>query len=111
MEIYLKKLLATVLLLCTTACTASKHSRVIINKDHVRTNIELNIRLFDSKSEMNKVIRREHRDLERNVEGLATWYTAGTNTCTVYVYEPNSNFDINTWGHELMHCVYGSWHY
>ena len=33
--------------------------------------------------------------------------------CDIHVVKPSHQKDferINTWGHELMHCVYGGWH-
>jgi len=106
------KNLVFVLLLCTTACSMpSKNS--FIHKDHTRTIMDLKVNLFSNKKEMIKALSKNHKNLAKLAkllpEGVAVWYTV-PNGCEIYVYEPKTDEDVNTWGHELMHCVYGNWH-
>lgn len=47
-------------------------------------------------------------------EGFAVWSKAGEPpACTVHVVKPKHLDDANrfeTWGHEVLHCVYGRYH-
>ena len=102
-----RKLAAVPLLLGMVACSGTP--REYLQKDHTRTHIDLRINLYSNKTEMTRALNKKFPRLYTNPEGVAAWDTV-TNKCEIYVVEPKKPFDISTWGHELLHCVYGSWH-
>ena len=72
---------------------------------------------FESEPEMHKYFQK-HKLQKKKVLGMAVW-DVDTNDpdivygCTIYVVDPKGLTDSNrfeTWGHELVHCVYGSFH-
>lgn len=68
------------------------------------------------------VVHDDVEDLgaEDGVVGYAAWNVYPKSEpddpnyfCKIYVVRPKSTKDkaqMKTWGHELMHCVYGTWH-
>ena len=83
----------------------------LIKEDFIKTNISLNVNIYENRKAMRLDINKRFPTVERNIEGLAIWFLNDKdNTCNIFVTSPKNDFDINTWGHELAHCVYGSWH-
>lgn len=88
-----------------------------IKKTHDVTDqyIDIRVMTFETESQLNKFLKRKGGE---EVEGLAQWvHPKGDLTkvkrCDIYVVEPNNSRDygqMETWGHELMHCIYGSYH-
>ena len=90
-----------------------------INKTHDVTDQYVDIRVvtFESRSQLNEFLElKSYSDQE--VEGLARWvHPKGdmsiVKRCDIYVVEPSGVRDtgtLTTWGHELAHCMYGSYH-
>lgn len=77
--------------------------------------IILVVTVYNSLSELNDV-RKEISKVEDDVIGLSQWNAEGTGTkdfCKIYVITLKSAIDrkqMETWGHELAHCLYGSYH-
>lgn len=81
----------------------------VIKKDFFRTDIRIKVNVYSDLESLHEGIKRyPHVDVNSVRLGLAVW--DDTNLCEVHVVEPKSSDDIDTWGHELMHCVYGKWH-
>lgn len=88
-----------------------------LNKTHDVTDqyIDIRVQTFPSQRQLNKFLNRKDGE---EVEGLAQWaHPKGdltkVNRCDIYVVEPRDSRDygqMETWGHELMHCIYGSYH-
>ena len=88
-----------------------------MNKTHDITGeyVDIRVMTFSTQRQLNKYLKRKDGE---EVEGLAQWaHPKGDLTkvkrCDIYVVEPNSSRDygqMETWGHELMHCIYGSYH-
>lgn len=104
----MKKIAITLLVLGMLSCASSRST--LINEEHTRLEMELKIHLFKTKKALNKTLRKEFPKELRTVEGFAVWYNTVEDYCEIFVTVPKSEFDINTWGHELAHCVFGSWH-
>lgn len=83
----------------------------IIEPQFDRTDTPLNITIYtyENRGKLMQALNTKER-----VRGQAFWYEKpeNPNECTIHVLEPNRvDGDITTsWGHELMHCVYGSYH-
>lgn len=108
------KIIATVLL---TMFLISCDQPTSLNKTHDITGeyVDIRVQTFSSQRQLNKYLKRKEGD---EVEGLAQWaHPKGDLTkvkrCDIYVVEPRDSRDygqMETWGHELMHCIYGSYH-
>ena len=96
------------LLFLMSGCTTNTE---MIHEDFVKTEVLVNVSIYKNRKELIKDIQRRFPDVQPRIEGLAVWFLNGkTNECNIYVPKPKSMNDLNTWGHELAHCVYGSWH-
>lgn len=86
--------------------------RVYIKKQHVKDDLSIKVNIFKSKRELRKAYKEKYPegDDASEVLGFSTWYSPHDGTCNIYVPEPKDDDDLETWGHELAHCVYGSWH-
>lgn len=78
--------------------------------DFVRTDINLRVHKFDDVDELYIAISPYlgFDDYHRR-HGFSMW-SIDSNHCDIFVTKPVSDIDLNTWGHELAHCVYGNWH-
>lgn len=76
------------------------------------------VEVFDSRLELNKTLEKLYPEYKgKELEGLALWSITkdmeNMDLCTVYVVRPKhaeDNPEFTTWGHELVHCIYGSFH-
>lgn len=108
-------LLFTALLL-TLVVTSCSDSSKQFNKQYERTSFrELTIVLYDSKQQLNEAYVTMH-DLPKNtasIEGFAQWSPTNEHKCVLHLVQSETlsdNNNVTTWGHELKHCVYGSFH-
>lgn len=71
---------------------------------------------YSSKKALNKAVAGLEHAPDYEVEGLAQWRIdaiGNVKRCDIYVEEPSERLDhgaMETWGHELMHCIYGEYH-
>jgi hypothetical protein len=93
MKIYLIALIIFATLLLLDGC--DKYPKP--NKELDRKEIVLKVHSFSSKSELQRVIGKR--------SGMAKW-SPDDNICDIYIVD----WDFNTAGHELHHCMYGSFH-
>ncbi len=61
-----------------------------------------------------KIAYREHsgKPAHTDLQGWSTWTPSEPSECTIHTTKPKSIDDnvTMTWGHELVHCVYGNFH-
>ncbi len=76
----------------------------------------LRVTTFENKRSLNKYLE-DNEMTDQEVDGLAQWRISKDGSvfkrCDIYVVKPNNPRDydtMETWGHELVHCVYGSYH-
>ena len=89
-----------------------------IKGTHDATDIDVIIRVktFPTNDALNKHVGRMEHGPSYEVDGLAVWRVdaiGNVKRCDIYVEKPKSKFDYkeqSNWGHELMHCIYGSYH-
>jgi hypothetical protein len=90
-----------------------------IKKTHDVTEeyIPIKVMTFSSQKDLQKYAEDNELILS-DVEGLAQWAhpvddLSKVKRCDIYVVEPRNSRDystLETWGHELAHCIYGSFH-
>lgn len=112
----MKTLLCTITLLvftllCTTGCEQPKE----FTPQHERTDIHLEVKLFDTEREMNNYIESNFNVSNQYArEGFSRWFVDTfegiPDECTIFVVRGTTERLEAVYGHELMHCVYGTYH-
>lgn len=124
MRLNIKYIIAGMLASIATlsSCTDESHYGKQLQQTHDLTDqsFPLTVMVFDTESALNSYLTknkiRKRDDLD--VLGLAAWKAkkndlSSVSSCSIYVVRPKGLADSNrfeTWGHELVHCVYGSFH-
>lgn len=94
-----------------------------IRKDFTHTNLSVKIIVYPNNAALSRaclaLVPKEassfgvsSRPIQVWLNGCATW-DPQNNVCIIRVQEPTNTgdtSDIETWGHELLHCTYGNWH-
>ena len=76
----------------------------------------IKVHTFESEIQLNRYVKKLEGAPPYGVEGLAQVRVdaiGNVKRCDVYVLRPGGARDYEqqeTWGHELMHCVYGLYH-
>lgn len=76
----------------------------------------IKVHTFESEIQLNRYVKRLEGAPTYAVEGLAQVRVdaiGNVRRCDIYVLRPGGARDYKqqeTWGHELMHCVYGLYH-
>lgn len=79
--------------------------------EYERTNIKLNVMLFDTERGLNEYIHQNYQVTKVEREGFSVWYKNDpTNECTILVLRGTEPSKERVYGHELMHCIYGTFH-
>lgn len=108
------KYITTLLVLLVVFVSGCTDSPEDYNKDFERTDIDLKIVLFDNKRDLNKHLQKygDKKFSNYTVKGYSEWSSTKP-TCTLYLVKSEILVDddnVTTWGHELKHCVHGSFH-
>lgn len=98
---------------CGEQDSASNIADIDFNKEG--REITLTVTVFDTYADLQRA-RNELTDNPNPVEGFALLNQDGTGVgdwCKIYVQKIDSVRDerqMTTWGHELAHCLYGTYH-
>lgn len=121
MRLGIKLLAATITagLLTLSSCTDnSQYGKPLLQTHNLDgQTFPLKVMVFESEYALNKYVQGNDL-IQQDVLGLARWTVkrddrSNVTGCTIYVVDPKGLNDSNrfeTWGHELVHCVYGSFH-
>jgi hypothetical protein len=100
------------------SCSEDGSSGIAGTHDYNNREFIITVHVYDSEAQLNESLAdlfpNEPRD-ERL--GFAKWIVNTDMSrmygCNLYVVKPrhaNDNEQLETWGHELAHCVYGTFH-
>lgn len=112
----MRLLFALVIMILLASCGDSESSKSI-EGTHNNEGVAFKVKVFtyDNKTELDKA-RRDYKDRGQRLSkvkqsGWAGWNEDGS-YCEIHVIKATSENDeeFNTWGHELAHCVYGTYH-
>lgn len=90
-----------------------------INKQHNRTGVPIEITTFEYKTynEVRRALFKFERSNKQDITtdkslGWAAWDHYPPYQCNIHIKEPDKldDEDILTLGHEMAHCLYGSYH-
>ena len=103
------------IVLLMVSCEPAPSKKISGTQDYSATQFPITVHTYDTKSELNKAIKDKTQH-GQTVEGLALWFlgkeTSKMKRCEIHVVTPRGVEDdyMTTWGHELAHCVFGTYH-
>lgn len=111
------KVLIVLLLIFVSSCDSPPNEGIKKTHDVTGEYIDIRVMTFKSQSSLQRHIDKNNLSND-DVEGLAQWVhpkndLSKVKRCEIYVVEPSGVKDystMQTWGHELAHCMYGSYH-
>lgn len=111
----LSKITLAIMVLFLVSCDPSPDKKLSGTQDYTGVQFPITVYTYDSREELNKAVEGKKPKGQR-VEGLALWFLKKENRemirCEIHVVSPSKVDDehILTWGHELAHCIYGTYH-
>lgn len=111
----LSKIILATLVVFLVSCDPSPDNKVSGTQDYTGIEFPITVYTYDNRTELNKAVEGRKPKGQR-VEGLALWSLGKTSRemkrCEIHVVVPRGVEDehMTTWGHELAHCVYGTYH-
>ena len=105
------------MVLFVVSCDPLPDEGLIKTHDVTGEYVDIRVMTFKSQSSLQKYLTKNKMTFYE-VDGLAQWAhpkndLTKVNRCEIYVVEPSGVKDVDvleTWGHELAHCIYGSFH-
>lgn len=86
--------------------------QVILTKDldeyePTRHENDMTINWVSNEEEVTEAFENYEKEYGISVRGLSLTVEK---VCTIWVYEPKTDRDLQTLGHEVLHCFRGKWH-
>ena len=77
-----------------------------------RTKVEVTIVFFPNRQALRDEARAQHILMDGDSKSFARVNAVDSehNRCTLYLISPESIYEPEIYGHELMHCFFGNWH-
>ena len=115
----MKKLLIGIAGIALVGCSA-KPTNFTHNINRSHKPIEMKVYVYQNKHDLTRAFKKvadaHHKKLLRkliSIDGYARWTAKPPYGCEIHVIRPKAiseNDTIETWGHELLHCIYGEFH-
>lgn len=109
-------LLVWALFACTADVPTSGGLASLGSMDNSNRQFPITVFTYGSVSELNAAIK-DKKSSKNKVRGFSRWWFASKEKkemlrCEIHVVTPRikDGTHVMTWGHELAHCVYGSYH-
>ena len=104
------------LALFLVSCEPSKdREKISGTQDYSGIQFPITVHTFQTQREFDKAIK-DIKTHDESAMGYSRWFLSKTtgemSRCEIYVIVPEGVEDehMTTWGHELAHCVYGTYH-
>ena len=114
---YLMRLFFILLIIMCSSCTGTTTSFKKISKDGfffegkevetLKPNVEFII--MKNEEEFNAIRKQFFGHHWNTVEAFTRWRPK-TETCIIYVKDPEWKYEPEYIGHEVAHCIWGNWH-
>lgn len=92
---------------------SSSSERVVKQLNRENQVMVIKVVVYSSRERLQEAYKRSNVGAPGNerVEGFAQW-NPDNNSCIIYVSKVEwvRDSEMGTWGHELAHCIYGSFH-
>ena len=112
------KIISIALLLITmSGCKITQQIKGSHNYESKEFTIKVTV--YENNKKLNKAIDKKYGNVNHgfSVEGFSVWHlskkdVSNMTSCEIYVTKPSmiGSPEFDTWGHELAHCIYGSYH-
>jgi hypothetical protein len=113
MKTKITTLLLALTVMLLSACTDNESSEITKTHDNEGVSFTVKPVFYDSPKELNKAFEESGlKQHQKSVEGWSGWNDDGS-YCEIHVLRLRSTDDspkMLTYGHEFVHCVYGSFH-
>lgn len=103
----MKILMLIALMFVSTAASARE---VTGDMRRIEQPFEMTVITYESKRDLNRAANIIFNDNRKDRDGFAVWTLT---KCTIHVLNlrrPTDRETLPEWGHELAHCVYGTFH-
>jgi len=112
-----KKISITLVLSLLLASCGKDDNQIQGTMNNEGSQFPITVHVFDTRAQMQRAID-DINNRGDEVDGFSAWYLRSKadptmTRCDLYVVRPSSVNDhsqMTTWGHELAHCVYGTYH-
>ena len=112
-----KKISITLVLSLLLASCGQDNNQIQGTMNNEGSQFPITVHVFDNRMQMQQAID-DMNTRGDEVDGFSAWYLSpgddmAMTRCDLYVVRPSGVRDRNqlrTWGHELAHCVYGTYH-
>lgn len=101
---------------CSETVESPRSLPALGTMDNSNRQFPITVYTYDSIADLNAAVR-EKKTSRLKVKGIAFWYFKSKtpdkmDRCEIHVVTParKDGPHVTTWGHELAHCVYGSYH-
>ena len=98
-------------------CSKAPKEDLAGTHDYENREFAIVVKVYDTTSQLNKSLSKEFDISNATREGFTSWIISSDmkdmDICTIHVVRPShsdDNAEFTTWGHELTHCVYGTFH-
>jgi type IV pilus biogenesis protein CpaD/CtpE len=111
----LAKIIIGFMVLLLVSCEPSPSKKIEGTHDYSNVQFPITVYTYETSTELNNAVK-DKSGHGQPVEGLSLWFltkkTSQMSRCEIHVVVPNGVDDDHTmtWGHELVHCVYGTYH-
>ncbi len=81
--------------------------------DRSKQPIKITVTTYETQYELFEARKAHDGVIADTIVGFAFWNVTEPAWCEIHVVKPsnaNDTAEMENWGHELMHCVYGSYH-
>lgn len=98
------------------SCDNNSVPKITKEIDRTNTPITLTVSVYGSRQKLQKAWRKHAKkhnlDEDLIVLGFAFWDAEEPYRCDIHVKDIKqlNDIEMETWGHELAHCVYGTYH-
>ena len=111
----LSKIIIGFVLLVLVSCEPSPNKKISGTMDNSGVQFPITVHTFQTQREYDKAVKDIKTHNEPSLGYSRWWLSKTTNEmtrCEIYVVVPNAVDDdhMDTWGHELAHCIYGRYH-
>ena len=111
----MKKILFGIMVMMLASCGKQDTTTIQGTQDYNGKPFTITVKVYSNYGELNRAISEINNGPK--VSGFSVWNlradTMEMTDCTLHVVKPSGVKDyaqMTTWGHELMHCVYGEYH-
>lgn len=102
--------IAWILVACDPSPQKSADNYYFENKEYEKTSLAIEFVVMPSAKALQK---EAEKFIDKETAGKVAAFSRlrpALNSCTIYIIDPEVQYDPEFIGHEVTHCIYGRWH-